>query len=64
MATRFKTGDICTTTGYYTFDGYTDGTSWPSPTSEERFIPLDKNETFPPIKSAKKGAYWAFTRSK
>ena len=63
MGQRFKTGETCPTKGYYTFDGYTDGTTSPPPTSEERFIPLDKNERFPPIKSRNKGAYWTFTRS-
>lgn len=60
---RFKTGENCPTGGIYTFDGYTDGTTSPAPTQEERVIQLDKNETFPPIKSSKKGAYWKFTRA-
>ncbi|AKQ63678.1 hypothetical protein A176_000590 [Myxococcus hansupus] len=58
MAKRYKTGDICESTGRYTFDGYTDGTTSPPVTAEERIIPLSKGETFPPIKSSKKGAYW------
>jgi hypothetical protein len=64
VAQRFKTGETCTTPGYYTFDGYTDGTNSPAPTSEERFIPLERNDKFPPIRSTNKGAYWLFTRSK
>lgn len=48
---RFKTGQKCDTTGSYVFDGYTDGSSGPSPTTDERVIPLASGETFPPIKS-------------
>lgn len=59
---RFKTGDKCDTSGSYVFDGYTDGSTHPAPTAEERVIPLSKGETFPPIKSAKKGAYWKLQR--
>ncbi|NVJ27217.1 MULTISPECIES: YjzC family protein [Myxococcus] len=59
---RFKTGEKCPTRGIYTFDGYTDNTTTPAPTSEERVITLDENETFPPIRSTNKGAYWKLTR--
>jgi YjzC-like protein len=55
---RFKTGETCSETGDYRFDGYTDGTLTPSPTPEERLIPLSKGATFPPIKSSDKGCYW------
>ena len=59
---RFKTGQTCETTGSYVFDGYTDGTTTPSPTIEERVIPLSAKETFPPIKSSKKGCSWKLQR--
>lgn len=59
---RFKTGDKCDTSGSYVFDGYTDGTSTPAPTNEERVIPLSKGETFPPVKSSKKACYWKLQR--
>ena len=55
---RFKTGEISPANANYAWDGYTDGTSYPSPTNEERRIPLNKGETFPPIKSCGKAAYW------
>lgn len=55
---RYKTGDKCPRTGKYTFDGYVDGTSSPAPTAEERVIPLDAGETFPPVRSVNKAAYW------
>ncbi len=48
--------------GPYVFDGYTDGTTTPAPTAEERVIPLSSGETFPPIKSAKKAAWWKLQR--
>jgi hypothetical protein len=57
---RYKTGDKCTTKGRYQFDGYTDGTNYPSPTTEEKIIPLDVGDTFPPIRSTNKGAYWRY----
>ena len=55
---RYKTGDKCVASGKYQFDGYTDGTTTPAPTAEEKVIPLSTGETFPPIKSAKKACYW------
>jgi hypothetical protein len=60
MANRYKTGEKCPKTGTYAFDGYTDGTWTPSPTADERRIPLSTDETFPPIKSANKACWWTF----
>ncbi len=54
----YKTGDIAPTTTTYEFAGYTDGTATPAPTANERVIPLSKGETFPPIRSCGKGAWW------
>lgn len=59
---RFKTGNVCDTTGSYVFDGYVDGTSHPPPTNDERVVPLRATETFPPIKSASKGCWWKLQR--
>jgi len=59
---RFKTGTTNPTSGNFVFDGYTDGTSTPAPTKEERTIPLDNGETFPPIKSCNKGCWWKLQR--
>jgi hypothetical protein len=53
----YKTGEIASCTGRYQFAGYTDGTTRPSPTAEERIIPLSRGETFPPIRSTGKGAW-------
>ena len=60
--TRHKTGQTCPTSGDYRFDGYTDGTSSPPPTLEERVITLSHGETFPPIKSAEKACWWVLNR--
>lgn len=59
---RFKTSDKCTTAGSYVFDGYVDGTWTPSPTSEERVIPMKVNHTFPPVHSCDKSAWWKLQR--
>lgn len=59
---RSKTGEKCTTTGSYVFDGYVDGTTTPAPTSNERVIPLRSGETFPPVRSANKAAFWKLQR--
>lgn len=55
---RNKTGEKCTKTGNYDFDGYVDGTKTPAPTSEESVIPMKENETFPPVKSSERAAWW------
>ncbi len=60
---RFISGSKCETSGIYNFDGYTDGTSTPSPTAEERVISLSRTETFPPIRSQNKGCYWKLSRA-
>jgi hypothetical protein len=59
---RFKTGATCTTSGSYVFDEYVDAPATPEPTQEERVIPLTRNEIFPPIKSAKRAAWWKLQR--
>ena len=59
---RFKTGQTCETSGSYVFDGYTDGSVQPAPTSEERVIPLSARETFPPIRSQSKACWWKLQR--
>lgn len=54
----FKTGEKAPRSGGYQFVKYTDGTTTPSPTSEERLIHLTKGEVFPPIRSSNKAAWW------
>ena len=55
---RFKTGEISPANANYDWDGYLDGTWSPSPTANERRIPLDRGDRFPPINSCDKGAFW------
>jgi hypothetical protein len=57
-STTYKTGAKAPTSGRYKFVRYTDGTTTPSPTSEERIIRLTRGEVFPPIRSCNKGAHW------
>lgn len=54
----YKTGEKAPKTQNYNWVKYTDGTTTPSPTSEEKIIPLDKWDTFPPINSSDKWAIW------
>ena len=61
MSKRYKTGDIAPAKAWYNWDDYTDGTRRPGPTEEERRIPLETGETFPPIRSCNKGAYWVLS---
>lgn len=56
----FKTGQVCSSKGKYQFASYLDGTNSPAPTAEERVIPLDVGDRFPPVNSADKGAWWRF----
>ena len=58
-----KTGETCTQAGTYNWVRYTDGTTTPAPTHNERTIRLTYGETFPPIRSCNKGAYWQFAHS-
>ncbi|MEM9419614.1 MAG: YjzC family protein [Planctomycetota bacterium] len=60
--TRYKTGEECPRSATWQFDGYTDGTYTPAPTSEEKFIPLSKGEVFPPISSSGKACWRKFFR--
>lgn len=63
IGSRYRTGEPCGQSGIYAFDGYTDGTSSPSPTQEERVIPVSRGGTFPPVRSCNKGAYWKLQRT-
>jgi hypothetical protein len=58
IGTRFKTGQTCPESGRYQFDGYLDGTWTPSPSAEEKEIPLSRDETFPPVRSTGKACWW------
>lgn len=64
VAVRKKTGEVCDIAGDYEFDGYTDGTFYPPPTTDEQVIPMDRDDTFPPVKSSQKAAWWKLIRRK
>lgn len=55
------TGQICSTTGSYEFDGYTDGTSQPPLVDDDKRIAVDAGKLFPQVASQGKDAYWRFT---
>jgi len=57
----FKTGQKAPSTGTYEVVSCTNGKSC-KPTAEERYIPLSKGETFPPLKSQERGAVYRRTR--
>ena len=58
---RFMTGQLCTTTGGYEFDGYTDA-SPPKPlTDDEKRITVNAGKPFPSASAGAKSAYWKFT---
>lgn len=57
---RFMTGQICGTTGEYEFDGYTDMSSAPLLTSEEKLLALQAGRPFPAASALAKKAYWKF----
>ena len=54
----YKTGQKAPKAGHYEFVKYTDGTTTPSPTTQERIISLKKGGFFPPIHSCDKAAWW------
>jgi len=58
---RFMTGQPCSTTGHYEFDGYTDASPEPLLTSDERRIIVNAGKPFPAASAQAKKAYWKFT---
>lgn len=58
---RFMTGQPCTTTGNYEFDGYTDSSHSPLLTQDEKRIIVNAGKPFPPASAEAKKAYWKFT---
>lgn len=57
---RFMTGQICSTTGDYEFDGYTDATPSPLLSADEKTIAVSAGKPFPPASAEAKSAYWKF----
>ncbi|HVY28245.1 MAG TPA: hypothetical protein VHB79_16930 [Polyangiaceae bacterium] len=58
---RFMTGQVCTTTGSYEFDGYTDTSSLPILTDDDKHITVNAGKPFPSASPDAKNAYWRFT---
>lgn len=58
---RYKTCEESPDDANYKWVEYTDGTTYPEPTEEEKYITLEKGEHFPPIRSCNKGAIWEMT---
>jgi hypothetical protein len=58
---RFMTGQVCSTTGDYEFDGYADASSLPLVTDDEKRIAMNAGKPFPPASADDKSAYWKFT---
>ena len=58
---RFMTGQVCTTTGSYEFDGYTDTSTLPILTDDDKSITVNAGKPFPTASLHAKNAYWRFT---
>jgi len=58
MNQRFKSGETCRETGTYEFDGFTDGTTNPKPTPDEREVTVTAGDKFPMPGNPKKSCYW------
>lgn len=59
----YRTGDTAPVSGIYESVGHTDGSACVA-TTEERQIPLERGETFPPHRSESKGVLWRYLRSR
>jgi hypothetical protein len=55
---RFMTGQVCSTTGEYEFDGYTDASASPLLSEDEKHIAMSAGKPFP--SASAKSAYWKF----
>lgn len=58
---RFMTGQLCTTTGNYEFDGYVDTSTLPLLGDDDKRISVNAGKPFPSASSDVKQAYWKFT---
>ncbi len=54
------TGQACSTTGEYEFDGYTDATNLPLLTDEEKRIAVNAGAPCPTASPQSKSADWKF----
>lgn len=58
---RFMTGQVCSTTGDYEFDGYTDASTPPLLNEDQKRISVHAGARFPTASDEAKNAYWKFT---
>ncbi len=58
IGTRYRTGEICSKSGRYTYAGYLDGSSRPEPARVETIVALREGESFPPVRSYGKPCWW------
>lgn len=58
---RFMTGQVCSTTGDYEFDGYTDSSTLPLLAEDDKRISVHAGAPFPTASADAKEAYWKFT---
>jgi hypothetical protein len=58
---RFMTGQLCTTTGSYQFDGYTDTSTQPLLSDDDKHVTVSAGKPFPHASADAKSAYWKFT---
>lgn len=56
---QYKTWQEAPKSWTYKWVKYTDWSTTPLPTKEEKEIKLTKKENFPPIRSANKWAFWS-----
>jgi hypothetical protein len=57
---RFMTGQVCSTTGEYEFDGYIDASSSSALKDDEKRIEVSAGKQFPSASAGSKDAYWKF----
>ena len=62
LGDRFSTGQICTESGIYEFDGYIGASLILEPSGKEKQITVCLEKKFPCIKSADIACWWKLTR--
>lgn len=57
---RFRSGDICTQAGSYSFDGYADGDWEPAPDRDQTVIDVNVGQPFPSPAPGNKPCWWTW----
>lgn len=55
---RPRSGDLCSRSGWYEFDGYVDGATEPIPPLSEWEVAVEVGDTFPMIHESNRACYW------